>query len=76
MLLMKAELSENLMRYFSYCNLGYSLLGIIVERACKVSFQDSVKKLIFNPLEMEDSSFNIDDIPSESDGNGICTRKT
>lgn len=50
---------------FSYCNLGYSLLGIIVERACKVSFQDSVKKLIFNPLEMEDSSFNIDDIPSD-----------
>lgn len=48
---------------FSYCNLGYSLLGIIVERSLGKSFQDSVKELIFDPLEMKDSSFNIDDIP-------------
>jgi len=50
---------------FSYCNLGYSLLGLIVERACGSSFQESVKELVFDPLGMDDSSFNIDDIPSD-----------
>jgi len=50
---------------FSYCNLGYSLLGIIIERAMKSNFQQSVKELIFDPLGMSDSSFNIDDIPEE-----------
>ena len=48
---------------FSYCNLGYSLLGIIIERAVGANFQQSVKELIFDPLGMNDSSFNIDDIP-------------
>lgn len=50
---------------FSYCNLGYSLLGIIIERAIGSNFQQSVKELIFDPLGMDDSSFNIDDIPEE-----------
>ncbi len=50
---------------FSYCNLGYSLLGIIIERAMESNFQQSVKELVFDPLGMDDSSFNIDDIPEE-----------
>ena len=50
---------------FSYCNLGYSLLGVIVERIWGKSFQESVKELVFDPLEMMDSSFNIDDIPAD-----------
>lgn len=48
---------------FSYCNLGYSLLGVIVERAMGMSFQDATAELVFEPLGMVDSSFNIDDIP-------------
>ena len=48
---------------FSYCNLGYSLLGIIIERAMGENFQQSAKELVFDPLGMDDSSFNIDDIP-------------
>ncbi len=50
---------------FSYCNLGYSLLGIIIERAIGSNFQQAVKELVFDPLGMNDSSFNIDDIPEE-----------
>ena len=50
---------------FSYCNLGYSLLGVVVERIWGKSFQESVKELVFDPLEMMDSSFNIDDIPAD-----------
>ena len=49
---------------FSYCNLGYSLLGVVVERIWGKSFQESLKELVFDPLEMMDSSFNIDDIPA------------
>ena len=49
---------------FSYSNLGFSLLGIIIERAMAMSFQDAVKTLIFDPLSMEDSSFNKTDAPS------------
>lgn len=50
---------------FSYCNLGYSLLGIIVERVNGSSFPDSVKELVFNPLGMQDSSFTMDELPSD-----------
>ena len=50
---------------FSYCNLGYSLLGVVVERIWGKSFQESLKELVFDPLEMMDSSFNIDDIPAD-----------
>ena len=60
---------------FSYCNLGYSLLGIMVERAQGVSFQEAVKKLVFDPLEMNDSSFNIDDIPSDRMAMGYLAGK-
>ena len=48
---------------FSYCNLGYSLLGIIVERAQGGSFQEAVKELVFDPLGMTDSTFNRDEVP-------------
>ena len=50
---------------FSYCNLGYSLLGIIVERAQGGNFQEAVENLIFNPLSMNNSTFILDDVPKE-----------
>lgn len=48
---------------FSYCNLGYSLLGIIVERAQGRNFQEAVKELVFDPIGMNDSTFILDDVP-------------
>ncbi len=48
---------------FSYCNLGYSLLGIIVERAQGGNFQEAVKELVFDPLGMDDTTFIIDEVP-------------
>ena len=48
---------------FSYCNLGYSLLGIIVERAQGGNFQEAVKELVFDPIGMDDTTFILDDVP-------------
>lgn len=48
---------------FSYCNLGYSLLGIIIERLQGGGFQEAVKELVFDPLGMDDSTFNMDEVP-------------
>jgi CubicO group peptidase (beta-lactamase class C family) len=50
---------------FSYCNLGYSLLGIIGERAAGGDFEQAVRSLVFEPLGMEDSSFLKDKAPEE-----------
>jgi CubicO group peptidase (beta-lactamase class C family) len=40
-----------------YCNSGYVLLAIIVERVSKMSFPKFTKKKIFNPLKMYRSAF-------------------
>ncbi len=49
---------------FSYCNLGYSLLGCIVERVQGSDFQKAVKELVFDPAGMTNSSFIQDEIPA------------
>lgn len=60
---------------FSYCNLGYSLLGIIIERAQGTDFQEAVKRLVFDPLGMQDSSFNKDESPSDRMAMGYLAGK-
>ncbi len=42
---------------YAYSNLGFSLLGILVERVGKRPFAEFVKREIFEPLGMADSSF-------------------
>ncbi|MEL6943919.1 MAG: serine hydrolase domain-containing protein, partial [Bacteroidota bacterium] len=42
---------------FRYSNSGYTLLAIIIERLTKMSFEDYAKKIIFDPLQMNDSFF-------------------
>jgi CubicO group peptidase (beta-lactamase class C family) len=46
---------------FSYSNLGYSLLGLIVEKVSGKDFADYEQKTIFEPLGMNSSSFLIED---------------
>jgi CubicO group peptidase (beta-lactamase class C family) len=46
---------------FSYSNLGYSLLGLIVEKVSGESFADYERETIFEPLGMNSSSFLIED---------------
>ncbi|MCK4516628.1 MAG: beta-lactamase family protein, partial [Spirochaetaceae bacterium] len=60
---------------FSYCNLGYSLLGVIIERAQGGNFQEAVKELVFDPLGMADSTFNIDEVPEGRMATGYAAGK-
>lgn len=41
--------------HFSYCNTNYALLALIVEKITKTTFPESVKKLVFEPLGMQNS---------------------
>ncbi|MEO1654485.1 MAG: serine hydrolase domain-containing protein, partial [Bacteroidota bacterium] len=42
---------------FMYCNSGFTLLAIIIERLTKTSFAHYAKQTIFEPLQMNDSFF-------------------
>ena len=48
---------------FSYCNSGYYLLGLIIEKLTGDSYEAVVRKLIFSPLQMQSSGFNFRQIP-------------
>ncbi|MCB0281498.1 MAG: beta-lactamase family protein [Calditrichaeota bacterium] len=44
----------------SYCNTGYFLLALVVERVSGLAFKDYAKKYIFDPLKMTSSHFHDD----------------
>ena len=41
-----------------YSNIGYGLLGYLVEIISEQPFEDYCQDHIFDPLEMDDTSFN------------------
>ncbi|QJB35913.1 beta-lactamase family protein [Chitinophaga oryzae] len=43
---------------YSYCNSGYFLLGMIIEKVTGTSWEENVRKLILAPLEMSHSGFD------------------
>jgi CubicO group peptidase (beta-lactamase class C family) len=43
---------------YSYTNLGYTLLGIIIENETNNSFDDYIRENIFDPLGMKSSKFD------------------
>lgn len=47
--------------HFSYCNLGYILLGRIVEKLRGESFDTVLRRHIFEPLRLETASTALDD---------------
>lgn len=49
--------------YYRYNNSGYFLLGLIIEKIVGKSYEDVVKDIIFNPLEMKDSGFDFINLP-------------
>lgn len=42
---------------FSYSNIGYSLLGVLISQLSTMSYEDFIRKNLFNPLHMELSDF-------------------
>ncbi len=45
---------------YRYSNYGYIVLGVILERITKQSFEDVLKKNIFERLELKNTSFKVD----------------
>jgi len=43
---------------FSYCNAGYSLLGLIIERVTGKAYEAALKERIFDPLGMKNTGFD------------------
>jgi len=46
---------------FSYNNTGYVLLAVVVQNLRKLSFKDALKKYIFDPLEMKNTTYSSTD---------------
>jgi CubicO group peptidase (beta-lactamase class C family) len=49
---------------FEYANLGYSLLGRVVEAASGVPYSQFVRREMLQPLGMTKTTFEIDDLPA------------
>ena len=45
---------------YRYSNYGYIVLGVILERTTKQSFEDVLKKNIFERIELKNTSFKVD----------------
>lgn len=41
-----------------YSDIGYILLGFIIEKICNKPLEETIKELVFDPLEMNDTCFN------------------
>lgn len=50
---------------FEYSNLGYALLGQVINAASGEPYQQYIKKNILEPLDMHDTTFEIDDVPEK-----------
>ena len=49
---------------WSYSNSGYSILGYIIEKVAKTSYEQAVRKYIFSPLKMTHSGFDFTNLKS------------
>jgi CubicO group peptidase (beta-lactamase class C family) len=53
-------------KYWEYSNMGYALLGLIIEEVSGKSFNTYMKEEIFKPLEMNNSYWFLKDIPTQN----------
>jgi CubicO group peptidase (beta-lactamase class C family) len=54
--------------FFGYSNTGYVLLGMVIERASGVSYEQFLRDEIFDPLGMADSGYEDGDTPGLAAG--------
>lgn len=47
---------------WEYCNSGYFILGVIIERLSGMCYREFLKTNIFDPLKMKDSSYDPDGV--------------
>jgi CubicO group peptidase (beta-lactamase class C family) len=55
---------------WSYSNSGYSMLGYIIEKVTKASYEQAVRNFIFSPLKMTKSGFDFTDLKSSDKTTG------
>jgi CubicO group peptidase (beta-lactamase class C family) len=53
---------------FSYSNMAYEILGLIIARRSSMTFEECIKEIIFKPLEMNDSTL----LTYQRDMTGVC----
>ena len=52
--------------YSSYCNLGFSILQLVVEKASGQSYESYIKENVFYPLNIEDANLAFNSIASDT----------
>lgn len=57
-------------KYFQYCNSGYFLLGMIIEKVSGMSYENAVRQMIFMPLQMTHSGFDFKNLNSDDKTQG------
>ncbi|KAF0246511.1 MAG: hypothetical protein FD180_616 [Planctomycetota bacterium] len=56
-LAMKQPLASKIGSKFEYCNPGYALLGVIIEKASGKKFEEYLRENLFKPAGMKDTGF-------------------
>ncbi len=51
---------------YDYCNMGYSLLGLLTEQISGLTFSQFMQEEIFHPLQMHNSYWFLGEIPHEN----------
>jgi D-alanyl-D-alanine carboxypeptidase len=52
---------------YSYCNTGYVILGLIIEKVTELSYQQNIKERIFEPCRLESMMYcNDEKVPSNT----------
>jgi len=57
-------IDEPLKRYF-YCNVGFLMLGLIIEKITEVKYEDYIRESILKPLQMERSLFTEEEFDND-----------
>ena len=57
---------------YAYANLGYTLLGVIIENQTKSSYADYIKKHILDPMGMTSSEIHaVGHVPARDEAEGL-----
>ena len=51
---------------YQYCNMGYALLGVLLEQISDMSFSEYMQREIFQPLQMNNSYWFLKEIPHKN----------
>lgn len=62
--------SANPGQYYEYSNMGFAMLGLIIQNVSGMSYQSFIKERIFKPLGMNDTYWEYSEIPANKLAHG------